>query len=101
MSDAPLNPKSRYLWVYWLGVTVYLSAALGFATAMVNLGDLAWTTRVLFGLLIVGPPFFYGSAFFATSDPGERAFVKLLAEIWGPFWAAASAVFALIFKGAG
>lgn len=52
----------------------------------------------LAAILVVGPPLYYPIAYFLNSTADERVFVKTLAELWGPFWAALSAICLLLVK---
>jgi len=47
------------------------------------------------GVLVIGPPLFYGTSYFLYHNREMRAFVKELSTMWAPLWVAAAA-FALV-----
>jgi hypothetical protein len=47
--------------------------------------------------LVLLPPLFYGFAYFVFFHE-HKTYIKELSEIWGPFWAASSALLLTIYN---
>ena len=55
------------------------------------------TKLVGVSLLVLLPPLFYGFAYFIVFS-GQKDYIKELSEIWGPFWAASSALLLVVYS---
>ena len=52
---------------------------------------------IIVSLLVLLPPLFYGFAYFVFFRE-DQDYIKELSEIWGPFWAASSALLLTIYS---
>ena len=92
LSEQPFS--SPYLGVYHASAAAYVILLGVFLAAHFWAGR--WLELSALVLLIVGPAFYYPAAYFWHSCPEERSYVKLLADMWGPFWVAMSGLCTLL-----
>jgi len=97
MTTAMTTPlTTNYLCLHWFAASLYVVA---FGVLLLSRAKrMQALERAMAFVLVVGPALYYPIAFFAlrhVSDM-EGEYVKLLAEVWGPFWAAASAFYLLV-----
>jgi hypothetical protein len=81
--------STKYLWAYWLLVIGYCLVLIAFLIACKR--GKTKPMYVLLTLLIIGPAAGYPIAYFlhhGSSD--EQLYIRTLAELWGPLWAALS-----------
>jgi len=76
---------------YWIGLLFWIIAFVLFVISHVA-GWPNGIAAVFLALIVVGPALFYPVVYFKFSDTeNDNNFVKSLAEMWGPFWAAVAA----------
>lgn len=83
---------------YFLGVFVWLVALVVLAAAKGGCLSNPKAAPIALAIVVIGPPLFYPVAYYLFSpQAGDKPFVKELAEMWGPFWAAVSGVALILY----
>ncbi len=93
-----MNQMNKMNTLFWILAIIYIAVYIFFIFQVIpkNLWVASLNLLVVL-LLVLLPPLFYGFAYFVCFKE-HKTYIKELSEIWGPFWAASSALLLTIYN---